>query len=113
MSTPHKFMVDWKAQLERAEQLKGGDRPKNEDILIFSSIEKIEEKIDIFDNDDGTKKKVTRFYYYFKDRTLIVPVTLHRKIARLKVEYGDRLDRVKFLVEGTGIKTRYDALPLL
>ena len=106
-------MIDWEAQLKRAEELSGGLKPKDGEVLDLAKLENIEETEDVFTKKDGTEQRVIRFRYIFSDRTLVVPSTLHKKIARIKKEYGDRVTRVKVTVTGEGLATRYDALPVL
>lgn len=106
-------MIDWKDQYKRTQELKTGDRPKDGDVIDFADIISIEEKLDEFTDKDGNLKKIIRFYYKLSDKTISVPRTLHEKISKIKVEYDDRVTKVKVSVTGTGINTRYDALPVL
>lgn len=107
-------MVDWKQQLTRVADLKGSSRPKDGDIIDLSNVVNVEEREDSFVNDSGSTIKLIRFIYEMSDRDeIVVPLTLHEKIAKLKLEYGERLTKVKVSVEGKGKLTRYDALPLL
>lgn len=102
--------IDWKKEHERASS---SNRPKDQDTIDLTKIKSINEVEEEFDN-DGQIRKVMRFKYLFVDENFIlVPRTLHKKISELKVEYGDRLHEVKVKVEGTGIKTKYDAMPIL
>ena len=106
-------MIDWEKEYERVEELAGGVKPKDGEVIHLSRIETIEEKEEKYTQDDGSVRRVIRFYYKMPDRTIIVPFTLHRKIAKIKKEYGDRVTKVRVAVTGEGKFTRYDALPVL
>jgi len=107
------IMVDWDKQRDRLDELASGSRPKDGDIINLDMVREIDEREDSFVV-NGKTVKVLRFVYVLEDETeIVVPVSLHGKIAKLEKEYGDRLTTVKVRVEGEGLKTRYDALPLI
>ena len=107
-------MIDWNKQHERVEELAGGNRAQDGDIIDLTKIKDIAEKEDTFMLEDGREITVHRFVYMMLDGAeMTIPNSLHAKIVKLKKEYGSRLEKVKVEVKGQGIKTRYDALPVL
>ena len=107
-------MVNWNAEKERVNELLSSNKPKNDDIINLDDVKTIEIREDTFQNKDGTENISVRFIYKMMNgKEIVVPATLHKKISALKVEYDDKLSRIKVVVEGAGLKTKYDAMPLL
>jgi tRNA 2-selenouridine synthase SelU len=107
-------MIDWDKQQERVEELAGGNRAQDGDIINLEQIKDIKEIEDTFALEDGKEITVHRFVYVMSDDAeTVVPDSLHAKISKLKKEYGTRLVQVKVEVKGQKLKTRYDALPVL
>ena len=105
-------MVDWLAMFEALPESKGSVKIEDGQVIDLDAVEDVEERDYTFDN-DGVPRTVTRYIYTSAEERLIVPISLHRKILELKHEYRGRLSRVKIKVTGAGIKTRYDAMPLI
>ena len=113
--TPFLFfiMVDWEAKLKRANELTGGLKVKHGEIIEYEMIDTIEEKEHTFTDDKtGQPRVVIRFHYLMPDKTVVVPISLHKEIMRLKTE-NPTLKKIKVYVEGQGLKTRYSAVPII
>ena len=107
---------DWDQEIEwlkqREENQIRADKVKNEEILDISKVERVESKVFEFKTEKGEIRKVERKFYIFPDRTVLVPVSLHKKIVRFVDKLGKDI-KVQVFVEGSGLGTRYDAVPIL
>ena len=85
-------------------------RFKNDDKLVLELVKSIETKE--FEYKDGKtgKKKV---YTLLDGTQYVVPFALHNKIVSVRKEYGTKIAAVKIKVTGSGLETRYDALPVI
>ena len=79
------------------------------DILDIDNI------IDVKDSKfEANNRTVYRKVYVYKDNSSIeIPVTVHKMIKDLRLEYGEEMPKVKIKKEGTGFDTKYSVFPQL
>jgi len=71
----------------------------------------IREKEFTFTNKDNTTRKVNRKLYEYEKETIIIPITLHQQIEQYQTQYKEKLISIIAKKTGTGINTKYYALP--
>ncbi|KKN60187.1 hypothetical protein LCGC14_0534780 [marine sediment metagenome] len=82
---------------------------KHEQIIDLTELTKFE--VREYTYGDRTAKK--RVYTKANGEEIILPMILHRDIKKLIKELGEKLKKIKILVEGQGKQTRYTVIPLL
>jgi len=101
---------------DEPEQPSGNKLPfvKDGDVIDVRDVIKKEERLFKFTQPDGTERSVNRRVITFKDNTqLVMSISLAWEITALRKEYGDRLGKIKVKREGTGLQTKWRALPVL
>lgn len=88
-----------------------GLRPQNGDILEMTKLKDVSEFEDTYTR-DGNTTKVMRWKYMFENKTMIMPITLHKKIVKIMHLTSVKPERIQVVKEGEGLKTKYDAVAL-
>ena len=57
---------------------------------------------------ESTGVKRVRWFYHFKEYSLIIPDSVHWRIVDIKKKYGDKIKGVEIEAKGEGKKRRYE-----